>query len=106
MSNILGKHLLRCSDNYNEQKHSFDSFEDFFSLYLKDNCLNDDVVFNTLQNFLSNDFLSINNSTSDEHINNMIHTLKETLLEKNAIKESCDLRELIGYILLGNLIKR
>lgn len=106
MSNVLGKCLIDCSDKYKEKKELYESFDEFFSSYLEENTLDNNTLLNIINDFLLSEFLDINESTSNEEIESILSSLEDKLFKEKAIKRSCNVKELMGYILLGNLLKK
>lgn len=104
MANILGNYILKCSDEYKQKKDIFKSFDDFFMDYLNEITLDKDILFDIINDFFLKEFLKIKESTTDEEIEEVLSLLKERLVKKQAIKENCNIKELIGYILLGNIL--
>lgn len=104
MANILGRYLLKCSDKYKEEKDRYKSFEDFFEDYLDKNVLNKESLFTIINDFFSKEFWNIKENSTDEDIESILNSLSKNLLENKIIRENSNVKELIGYILLGNLL--
>lgn len=105
MPNILGENLSRCFDLYRNRKKTNQPFSEYFCEYFESTIL-DSKKFNILFNdFLKNDFSKINNDTSNEEIDIIVQSLQNKLVNENIINTDCNVYELLGYILLGNVIR-
>lgn len=104
MANILGRSLLECVNKYNEREDKSKLFDDFFLDYLDNNVLNKELLFDEAIEFIKEEFSNIKESSTDEEINSFVSSFRSLLIDKKIIKAECDVYELIGYILLGNLL--
>lgn len=104
MANILGRSLLSCVDKYNGREDKTKLFDEFFLEYLDKNVLDKEILFDEVNDFIKEEFTSIKESSTDEEINEFVNSFRNLLLSKNIIKDECDIYELIGYILLGNIL--
>lgn len=104
MANILGRSLLSCVDKYNGREDKTKLFDEFFLEYLDKNVLDKEILFDEVNDFTKEEFTSIKESSTDEEINEFVNSFRNLLLSKNIIKDECDIYELIGYILLGNIL--
>lgn len=104
MANILGRSLLSCVDKYNGREDKTKLFDKFFLEYLDENVLDKEILFDEVNDFIKEEFTSIKESSTDEEINDFVISFKNLLINKHIIKDECDIYELIGYILLGNIL--
>lgn len=105
MTNILGENLLHCFDLYKNRSNINQSFEEYFYAYFSNTILDSDRFYIIIDEFLKKDFLKINKDMTNEEIDVIIYSLQNKLLNEHVIYKDTNIYELLGYILLGNIIK-
>lgn len=104
MANILGKYLIDASNSYKQNKKENESYEEFFSHKYSSSILKHQEAYDLIQDFLLNKVVPSDEEFSDTYIETLIANLHKNLVDIEAIKDDFNTGELLGYILLGNVL--
>ena len=103
MSNILGDYLLKASNDFKSNKGDGESYEDYFIKYYMSCVKDDEMAAKILNEFLNKKIISVKETPTNKELESLFYELKCDLIKHNAISESCNVGELLGYIFLGNV---
>lgn len=101
MANLLGEYLLKSADDY--KKSDSENYNDYFERFFDEHLENNSASVSIINDFITNKFSSIDESTSDSEIQYILNNMYNLLFEKKLIKKHFDIGYLIGLVLLGNL---
>ena len=104
MANILGKYLIKASDEYKRNKKESQSFEEFFVSKYPPAIFEKQEVYDLIEDFIFNKVNPKGKTFSDNELEILLDNLHKNLIEIEAVNDDFNVGELIGYILLGNVL--